>query len=205
MRRLAATLVALAVLGWPTLANAQEAGTGGCSQGGCTTSADEIRCWWPQVTGWFPAGSDPALSRQRADGRWEVSVGTDRYHQGSRCVEVLPGLWIYDDDAPGVAAYLKARYLDEHGLVELDGRVVPASLALGWFVDSGRAACESGRAWDASRDGYFQIIQQTWDSLGGREFASRAGLASAPDQVVMFLRVLDAQGARAWACGRGRP
>lgn len=85
----------------------------------------------------------------------------------------------------------------------LDGAVVPWSYALGWFVESGRAKCESGRAWNSTRDGYFQMIPQTWRAYGGT--TRYAGDADPAEQVRVFLAVLDGQGARAWSCMRGRP
>lgn len=64
------------------------------------------------------------------------------------------------------------------------------------------AECESDQNWDANTgNGYYgglQFSDETWDSYGGEEYASRADLASKQEQIVVAERVLDEQGWDAW-------
>lgn len=198
MRRLAATLVALATLSVPAVAGAQ-VGYDGCAGGGCTSSADEIRCWWPQGPAFVPSPLFPQLSRQRASGQWELAVGTDTFHQGSQCVEVLDDVWVYEGDVVGVQAFLKERALASGLVVELEGELVPNSLAMGWLlcIHSFEAS-----GWHNHRDGGLQIIPSTWRSYGGLEYAPVAGEAPIEQQITVALRVLDAAGATQWSTWR---
>lgn len=186
MRRLAATLVALTMLAVPSVAGANLAGTDGTPVG--TTAADTIRCWTVQLEGWRPGGGDPALSRQRADGRWEVAVGTDIGSEPA-CVEVLPGVWVNPLERAAVVAYLKARALEASGQVEIAGEPVPFALDLhDW---QRMAGCESGGRWhirDASGrfGGGLQIAApdvETW---------------SVAEQIAAARSILDRQGPGAW-------
>jgi hypothetical protein len=196
VRRLAATLVALATLAVPAVAGA--GAYDGCAQGGCTSSADVIRCWWPQSRGWTPAPVDVRPARQRADGTWELAIDTDRFHQGSRCVEIL-GMWVYVDDVPAVVAYLKARALADGQAVELEGELVAATLDLPWFlcIHSHEAS-----GWHNHRDGGLQIIPSTWRAYGGREFAPYAGDATIEEQLEVGRRVLTGGGESQWTTWR---
>ncbi|WP_255945903.1 transglycosylase family protein [Streptomyces odontomachi] len=64
------------------------------------------------------------------------------------------------------------------------------------------AACESGNNWNINTgNGYFgglQFSQSTWDSYGGRVYASRADQASRDQQIAVAEKVLKGQGPRAW-------
>jgi LysM repeat protein len=72
---------------------------------------------------------------------------------------------------------------------------------------SGVAQCESGGNWSINTgNGYYgglQFSSSTWLAHGGGEFAPRADLASAAQQIAVAERVLVTQGAGAWpTCGR---
>ena len=72
---------------------------------------------------------------------------------------------------------------------------------------TGVAQCESGGNWNINTgNGYYgglQFSSQTWLGHGGGEFAPRADLASAAQQIAVAERVLLSQGAGAWpTCGR---
>lgn len=214
MRRLTATLVALATLAVPGVAAAQSAGDQGCAAL-CTGPTDVIRCWWPQRGGWTPDGAPPdVVRRQRADGTWEVQVGTDRFHDGERCVEVIPGSGVYvlDVEVPGVLAYLKGRYLAETGQAELFGELVPATLLNGTWAQLIRCEVRGQAArfdaglpsdvWHGHRDGALQIIPSTWRAFGGLEYARFAGEARAAEQVAVATAVMDDGGLRPWSCRR---
>ncbi|MFF4410649.1 transglycosylase family protein [Streptomyces sp. NPDC001404] len=67
--------------------------------------------------------------------------------------------------------------------------------------------CESRGNWHANTgNGYYgglQFAPRTWRSFGGSIFASRADLASPPQQIAIARRVLQRQGWHAWPeCGR---
>lgn len=67
------------------------------------------------------------------------------------------------------------------------------------------AQCESSGNWSINTgNGYYgglQFYQPTWESFGGREFASRADLATREQQIAVAERVLARQGWGAWpAC-----
>lgn len=68
------------------------------------------------------------------------------------------------------------------------------------------AACESGGNWAINTgNGYYgglQFSASTWAAYGGRQFASRADLASKAAQITVAERVLAGQGPGAWpVCG----
>jgi hypothetical protein len=69
------------------------------------------------------------------------------------------------------------------------------------------AKCESGGRWHINTgNGYYgglQFSYSTWRAFGGGRYASRADLASKPQQIAIAERVLDGQGWGAWpACSR---
>ena len=69
------------------------------------------------------------------------------------------------------------------------------------------AWCESGGNWGynggSGYDGGLQFLPATWNSYGGREFASHAWGASREQQIIVAERVLADVGWRAWpACSR---
>jgi resuscitation-promoting factor RpfA len=69
------------------------------------------------------------------------------------------------------------------------------------------AQCESGGNWRINTgNGYYgglQFAAGTWRGFGGRQYASRADLATKAEQIAVAERVLRAQGWRAWpACSR---
>ncbi|MFF3564131.1 transglycosylase family protein [Streptomyces sp. NPDC002574] len=69
------------------------------------------------------------------------------------------------------------------------------------------AQCESGGRWEAnSGNGFYgglQIYQPTWVSFGGLDFADRADLASADEQITVAEAILRSQGWQAWpTCSR---
>jgi LysM repeat protein len=72
---------------------------------------------------------------------------------------------------------------------------------------SGVAQCESSGNWSINTgNGYYgglQFSSQTWLGHGGGQFAPRADLASAAEQIAVAERVLGTQGVGAWpTCGR---
>jgi hypothetical protein len=72
---------------------------------------------------------------------------------------------------------------------------------------TGVAQCESGGNWHINTgNGYYgglQFSSSTWMAHGGGQFAARADLATAGQQIAVAERVLQTQGARAWpTCGR---
>jgi LysM repeat protein len=72
---------------------------------------------------------------------------------------------------------------------------------------SGVAQCESGGNWSINTgNGYYgglQFSSPTWLGHGGAEFAQRADLATAAQQITVAERVLLTQGVGAWpTCGR---
>ena len=64
------------------------------------------------------------------------------------------------------------------------------------------AQCESGGRWHINTgNGYYgglQFAQGTWVGYGGRQYASRADLASRSQQIAIAQRVLAGQGPGAW-------
>jgi LysM repeat protein len=71
---------------------------------------------------------------------------------------------------------------------------------------SGVAQCESGGNWSINTgNGYYgglQFSASTWSAFGGGEYAPRADLASAAEQIAVAERVLAGQGIGAWpTCG----
>ena len=77
----------------------------------------------------------------------------------------------------------------------------------------GIARCETGGNWSmrgASYSGGLGFYNGTWNSFGGRQFASNAGLASREQQIVVAERVVrrataSAVGAAARTADPGRP
>ena len=72
---------------------------------------------------------------------------------------------------------------------------------------AGVAQCESSGNWHINTgNGFYgglQFTQSTWDAYGGQQFAARADLASAAEQITVAERVLDGQGIGAWpVCGK---
>jgi transglycosylase-like protein len=80
-----------------------------------------------------------------------------------------------------------------------------------WVLPSRVVMCESGgnprainltaagRA-NGTPSGLYQITRPTWLAYGGGRYASEARFASVYQQGVIALKVLHAQGSRAWAC-----
>lgn len=65
------------------------------------------------------------------------------------------------------------------------------------------AQCETGGRWNmrgARFSGGLGFYNGTWDSFGGREFASNAGLASRDQQIVVAERVRARFGYTGWGC-----
>lgn len=64
------------------------------------------------------------------------------------------------------------------------------------------AACESGGNWHINTgNGYFggaQILEATWLSHGGAQFAPRPDLATKDQQIIVAERILATQGPGAW-------
>ncbi|MGH3318744.1 MAG: transglycosylase family protein [Streptosporangiaceae bacterium] len=81
------------------------------------------------------------------------------------------------------------------------GAAAPASAATtnDWYQ---LAQCESGGNWHINTgNGYYgglQFSQSTWEAYGGTQYASRADLASASQQIAVANQVLQAQGWGAW-------
>jgi LysM repeat protein len=72
---------------------------------------------------------------------------------------------------------------------------------------SGVAECESGGNWSINTgNGYYgglQFSASTWRAYGGAQYASRADLASAGEQIAVAEKVLAGQGIGAWpVCGK---
>ena len=72
---------------------------------------------------------------------------------------------------------------------------------------SGIAECESGGNWSINTgNGYYgglQFSQSTWNAYGGQQYAARADLASAGEQIAVAEKVLAGQGIGAWpVCGK---
>lgn len=195
IRRLAATLVALAVLVVPSVAAAQ-VGYDGCAPGGCTGPADEIRCWVLQRPDIIPDGHADRWRIRPGTGRWEYAVGTDTHGAATAgCVEVIPGLWVAPNDVDGTVRYLKDQALASGRAVELEGELVPNSLAMGWILC---IHAQEASGWHNHRDGGMQIIPSTWRAYGGLEWAPVAGEAPIEQQIVVAFRVLDGGGVTQW-------
>jgi hypothetical protein len=67
------------------------------------------------------------------------------------------------------------------------------------------AQCETGGNWSmrgARFSGGVGFYNGTWDSFGGREFASNAGLATREQQIVVAERVRSRFGYTGWGCAR---
>ena len=67
----------------------------------------------------------------------------------------------------------------------------------------GIARCETGGNWSmrgASFSGGLGFYNGTWNSFGGRQFASNAGLASREQQIVVAERVYARYGLSGWGC-----
>jgi hypothetical protein len=67
------------------------------------------------------------------------------------------------------------------------------------------ARCETGGNWSmrGSRfSGGVGFYNGTWDSFGGREFASNAGLATREQQIIVAERVRSRFGYTGWGCAR---
>lgn len=82
-----------------------------------------------------------------------------------------------------------------------------ASAATAHHDWSGVARCESSGDWHINTgNGYYgglQFTQSTWDAYGGQQYAARADLASAAEQIRVAERVLGGQGIGAWpVCGK---
>lgn len=193
-RSLAASLIAATALAvTPAIPAGATPGHDGQHVG--TTEADTIHCFTIQAPGWLP----PAVYnehwrsewvRQRADGRWEVAVGTDIGSEPA-CVEAIPGsgIWVNPTDLADVTAYLKAKDLAARGVVEIAGEEVPAALDL---YDWQRLAdCESGGQWATVDRGrrFFGGLQLT---IPG---ADRLSVA---DQIDLARGKLDREGPGAW-------
>jgi hypothetical protein len=116
LSRVLAAMAAITVLLTAAPAFANSAGTDSAHVG--TTEADTVSCWLPQPAGWAPV--DPQTTpnassyrswlassvRQRSrDGRYEVIARTDRA-SAPFCHEVLPGVFVANEDVPAVVAYL---------------------------------------------------------------------------------------------------
>ena len=67
----------------------------------------------------------------------------------------------------------------------------------------GIARCETGGNWSmrgASFSGGLGFYNGTWNSFGGRQFASNAGLATREQQIVVAERVYARYGLSGWGC-----
>src|SRR4029077_1629929 len=66
------------------------------------------------------------------------------------------------------------------------------------------AQCESSGNWSINTgNGYYgglQFSQSTWNAYGGRQYASRADLASREEQIAVAEKTLAGQGWGAWSC-----
>jgi len=66
------------------------------------------------------------------------------------------------------------------------------------------AQCESSGNWSINTgNGYYgglQFSQSTWNAFGGRQYASRADLATRDEQIAIAEKTLAGQGWGAWAC-----
>jgi LysM repeat protein len=64
------------------------------------------------------------------------------------------------------------------------------------------ALCESGGVWSSNTgNGFYgglQIVQESWDAYGGKEFAQRPDLASQNEQISVAETMLDELGPDAW-------
>lgn len=97
--------------------------------------------------------------------------------------------------------------------------VASAGLLVGGLVSAGSsqaassnvwdrvAQCESGQRWNINTgNGFYgglQFYQPTWVGFGGRQYASRADLATRAQQIAVAQRVLRVQGPGAWpVCSR---
>jgi LysM repeat protein len=108
--------------------------------------------------------------------------------------------------------YTRARRLLRGGVITVGAAAAglgvlagPASAAdHDW---SGVARCESGGNWQTNTgNGYYgglQFSDSTWKGYGGGQYASRADLASASEQIAVAERVMAGQGIGAWpVCGK---
>lgn len=70
------------------------------------------------------------------------------------------------------------------------------------------AQCESSGNWNTNTgNGYYgglQFSQSTWDAYGGKQYASRADLATPDQQKAVAKKTLDGQGWGAWGCAHAR-
>lgn len=67
----------------------------------------------------------------------------------------------------------------------------------------GIAQCETGGDWSMQGSKYsggLGFYNGTWDSYGGQEFATNAGLATREQQIIVAERVLADVGITAWGC-----
>jgi hypothetical protein len=67
----------------------------------------------------------------------------------------------------------------------------------------GIARCETGGNWSmrgSSFSGGLGFYNGTWNSFGGRQFASNAGMASREQQIVVAERVYARYGLSGWGC-----
>lgn len=65
------------------------------------------------------------------------------------------------------------------------------------------AQCETGGNWGMTGSRYsggLGFANTTWDSFGGREFATNAGLASRSQQIIVAERLRDYGGYSGWGC-----